>query len=275
VELEAGCSAIIQKSLPQKSKDPGNFTLPVIIGNFSVAKALLDLGASTDLTPLSMLKKIGDVEILPTRMTLQLADRLIKHPHGIVEDLLVKVDKFYFPVDFVIMDIEEDVEVPLILRRPFIKTAKIMIDVDEGKLKVRVQDEEVSFGVFEAMKHPIDHNDCFRMDALNDLYLENHKEIFIDDLLMKVVLNDNENCEEWEDKEVKECLLELGKAKKVQQWIFDELELNKANTPQKIELKHLPDHLKYVFLEENGEKLMAFPMSSSWMFGEDGAEAYG
>ncbi|XP_068500477.1 uncharacterized protein [Phaseolus vulgaris] len=174
VELEAGCSAIIKKSLPQKSKDPGSFTLPVTIRNFTVAKALLDLGASINLMPLSMLKKIGDVEIFPTRMTLQLADRSIKYPHGIVEDLLVKVDKFYFPVDFVIMDIEEDVEVPLILGRPFLKTAKIMIDVDEGKLK---------------------------------------REIFIDDSLMKAVLNDNENCEDWEDKEVKECLLELGKAK--------------------------------------------------------------
>ncbi|XP_068480948.1 uncharacterized protein [Phaseolus vulgaris] len=254
VELEAGCSAIIQKSLPQKSKDPGSFTLPVTIGNFTVAKALLDLGASINLMPLSMLKKIGDVEILPTRMTLQLADRSIKYPHGIVEDLLVKVDKFYFPVDFVIMDIEEDVEVPLILGRPFMKTAKIMIDVDEGKLKVRVQDEEVSFDVFEAMKHPIDHNDCFRMDALDELYLENHREIFIDDSLMKAVLNDNENCEDCGEKEVKECLLELGKTKEVQQRIFDELELNKANTPQKIELKQLPTHLKYVFLEENGEK---------------------
>jgi len=178
-----------------------------------------------------MLKKIEEVEILPTRMTLQLADRSIKHPHGIVEDLLMKVDEFYFPVDFVIMDIEEDVEVPLILGHPFMKTAKSMIDMDEGKLKVRVHDEEVNFGVFEAMKHLIDQNDCFRMDALNDLYLENHREIFIDDSLMKVVLNDNENCEDWEDKEVKECLLELGKAKEVQQGIFDELELNKANTP--------------------------------------------
>ena len=92
------------------------------------------------------------------------------------------------------------------------------------------------------------------MDALNELYLENHREIFIDDSLMKAVLNDNENCEDCGEKEVKECLLELGKTKEVQQRIFDELELNKANTPQKIELKQLPTHLKYVFLEENGEK---------------------
>jgi len=138
VELEAGCSAIIQKSLPQKSRDPGSFTLPVTIGNLTVGRALLDLGASINLIPLSMLKKIGEVEVRPTRMTLQLADRSIKHPYGIVEDMIVKVDKFLFPVDFVVMDMEEDAKVPLILGRPFMKTAKIIIDADKGKLKVCV-----------------------------------------------------------------------------------------------------------------------------------------
>ena len=86
IELEAGCSVIIQKSLPQKSRDPRSFTLPVTIGNLRVERALMDLGASINLIPLSMLKKIGDVEVRPTRMTLQLADRSIKHPYGIVED---------------------------------------------------------------------------------------------------------------------------------------------------------------------------------------------
>ncbi|XP_020231904.1 uncharacterized protein LOC109812366 [Cajanus cajan] len=127
MELEAGCNAIIQKSLPQKSRDPGSFTLPVTIGNLSVGKALLDLGDSINLMPLYMLQRIGDVEVKPTRMTLQLTDRSIKYPHGIVEDLLVKVDKFFFPVDFVVMDMEEDFEVPLILGRPFMKTAKVII----------------------------------------------------------------------------------------------------------------------------------------------------
>ncbi|XP_068503639.1 uncharacterized protein [Phaseolus vulgaris] len=164
VELEAGCSAIIQKSLPQKSRDPRSFTLPVTIGNLTVEKAILDLGASINLMPLSMLKKIGDVEVKPTRMTLQLVDRSIKYPHGIVEDLLVKVDKFLFPVDFVVMDIEEDVEVPLILGRLFMKTVKVIIDVDKGKLKVCVLDEEVSFNVFEAKKYSNDHKECFRVD---------------------------------------------------------------------------------------------------------------
>jgi len=102
----------------------------------------LDLGASINLIPLSMLKKIGEIDVRPTRMTLQLADRYIKHPYGVIEDLLVKVDKFLFPVDFVVMDIEEDVDVPLILGRPFMKTTKVIIDVDKGKLKVCVEDEE-------------------------------------------------------------------------------------------------------------------------------------
>ena len=89
-------------------------------------------------------------------MTLQLADISMKYPYGVAEDVLVNVDKFMFPVDFVVMDIEEDTEVPLILGRPFMKTAKVIIDVDDGKLKVRVQDDEVNLNVFEAMQHPKD-----------------------------------------------------------------------------------------------------------------------
>ena len=138
--------------------------MPVTIGNLRVGRELLDLGASINLMPLSMLKKIGDVEVRPTRMTPQLADRSIKHPHWIVEDLVVKVDKFLFPVDFVVIDIEEDVDVPLILRRPFMKTAKVIIDVDKGKLKVCVQDE--------TMKHPNDQKKCFRVYVLDEVCCE-------------------------------------------------------------------------------------------------------
>nr|KYP32910.1 hypothetical protein KK1_046295 [Cajanus cajan] len=88
--------------------------------------------------PLSMLQRIGDLEVKPTRMTLQLANRSVKYPHGIVEDVLVKVDHFLFFADFVVMDIEEDIDVSLILGQPFMKTARVLIDVDYGKLKVRV-----------------------------------------------------------------------------------------------------------------------------------------
>jgi len=167
VELEVGCSAIIQKASPHKSCDRGSFTLLIIVGNLYVGKPLLDLGASINLIPLSMLQKIGDVKVRPTHMTLQLANRYIKHPYGVVEDLIVKVDTFLFLVDFVVMDIK-DVEVSLILGRPFMKTTKIIIDVDKGKLKMCVENEEVSFNVFEAMKHPNDKKDCFRHDVIEE-----------------------------------------------------------------------------------------------------------
>jgi len=115
----------------------------VTIGRLSIGKELLDLGTSVNLMPLSMIKWIKEVKTRPTRMALQLNDRTIKHPYGIVEDILVKVGKFLFPVDFEVMDMDEDSEVPLILGRPFMKTAKVMIDVDNGKLIVKVQGDEV------------------------------------------------------------------------------------------------------------------------------------
>lgn len=98
--------------------------MPITIGNLIVGKILLDLRPIINLMPLSMLKRIGDVELQPTRITLQLVDKLVKHPYGVVEDLLVKVDKLYFRVNFVIIDIEEKVEVPLILGRTFMKTTR-------------------------------------------------------------------------------------------------------------------------------------------------------
>ncbi|XP_014523584.1 uncharacterized protein LOC106779888 [Vigna radiata var. radiata] len=154
IEVQGNCSAIIQKLLPPKLKDLESLTIPCTIGNISVGKTLIDLGASINLMPLSMFEKIEGFELKPTRMTLQLVDRSLKYLYGVAEDVLVKVDKFLFPVDFVIMEMEEDVNVPLILGGPFMKTARVLIDVKNDKLKVRVQDEEVNFDVFEAMSHP-------------------------------------------------------------------------------------------------------------------------
>ncbi|BAT86826.1 hypothetical protein VIGAN_05014200, partial [Vigna angularis var. angularis] len=138
----------MQKTLPPKFKDPGSFTIPCTIGNHDIGRALVDLGASINLIPLSMLKKIGGLEVKPTRMMLQLADRSIKYPYGVVEDVVVKIDKLQFPVDFVVMDMEESADIPLILGRPFMKTAKVVIHVEEGTVKLKDQDEEVTFNVF-------------------------------------------------------------------------------------------------------------------------------
>ncbi|XP_014511653.1 uncharacterized protein LOC106770353 [Vigna radiata var. radiata] len=148
IEVQGNYSAIIQKLLPAKLKDSGSFTIPCTIGNISVGKAQIELGASINLMPLSMFEKIEGLELKPTQMNLQLADRSLKYLYGVAEDVLVKVDKFLFLVDFVILEMEEDVNVPLILGRPFMKTARVLIDVENDKLKVRVQDEEVNFDVF-------------------------------------------------------------------------------------------------------------------------------
>ena len=98
-------------------------TIPCSIGPVSIGKALIDLAANINLIPLSMCRRIGELEIMPTRMTLQLVDRSITRPYGVIKDVLVKVKQFTFPVDFVVMDIEEDTEIPLILGHPFMLTA--------------------------------------------------------------------------------------------------------------------------------------------------------
>ncbi|XP_075479313.1 uncharacterized protein LOC142520196 [Primulina tabacum] len=131
--------------------------------------ALCDLGASINLMPLSVLRKLGLGEPKPTRMSLQLADRSVKYPRGLIEDVLVKVDKFIFPVDFVVLDMEEDIEMPLILGRPFLATGKALIDVQEGKLRLRVGEEEITFDVFNAFKHTLHSDNCYRIDAVDAL----------------------------------------------------------------------------------------------------------
>ncbi|KAK5846023.1 hypothetical protein PVK06_002289 [Gossypium arboreum] len=151
VELNEECSAILQNKLPTKLKDPGSFTIPCLIGSLNIDKALADLDVNINLMPYKMFKQLGLGEPKPTRMSIQLADRSVKYPRRIIEDVLVKLDKFIFPVDFVVLDIDEYVEVPLILGRPFLATTRAIIDVGDGKLVLRVGDEEIIFKIYDAM----------------------------------------------------------------------------------------------------------------------------
>ena len=138
--------------------------MPCVFGDTVFEKALCDLGASINLMPLSIYKrlKLGDVK--HTTITLQMADRTIKHPRGVVEDVLIRVGKFIFPVDFVVLDMKEDTNVPIILGRPFLATGRALIDVQRGELKLRVQGEEETFKVFKATKHP-DVDEVFYIEA--------------------------------------------------------------------------------------------------------------
>ena len=159
VTLSEECSAAVQNQLPKKMTDPGSFTIPCLIGDLTVSHALADLGASINLMPYSIFAKLNLGEPTPTRMSFQLADRSVKFPRGIMENMLVKVDKFIFPVDFVILDMDEDSKVPLILGRPFLATARAVIDVLDGKLTLCVDDDAVTFDIQQSMKHPSNHDD--------------------------------------------------------------------------------------------------------------------
>ena len=133
-------SAIIQSKTPVKYKDPGSPTISVNIGGTCIDKALLDLGASVNLLPYSVYKQLGLGELKPTNITLSLADRSVKIPKGIVEDVLVKVDKFYYPVDFVVLHTEPIASgpnhVPIILGRPFLATANAIINCRNGVMQL-------------------------------------------------------------------------------------------------------------------------------------------
>ncbi|XP_047949464.1 uncharacterized protein LOC125195346 [Salvia hispanica] len=151
VNLTENCSAILQKGLPTKHKDLGNFILSCVLGNNVEGKALRDLGASINLMPLYFYRKLDIDNLRPTSITLQMADRTTTTPWGIVEDVLVRVGEFIFPADFVVLDMHEDKKVPLILGRPFLATGGAMIDVQKGELTLRLHNESITFNIYNAL----------------------------------------------------------------------------------------------------------------------------
>ncbi|XP_057803280.1 uncharacterized protein LOC131018583 [Salvia miltiorrhiza] len=149
VKLNEECNAILQRKLPAKIKDLGSFNISCIIGGQHFEKALCDLGANINLMPLSVFQQLTIGELKPTSMRLQMADRSVTYPCGIVEDVLVKVGDFIFPADFVVLDIEDDNKIPLILGRSFLATGRALIDVEKEELTLRVHDESQKFSVYE------------------------------------------------------------------------------------------------------------------------------
>ena len=141
------CSAIATRSLVQKKEDSGAFTIPYTVGSLHFAKALCDLGASINLMPLSIYKKLGLGYPKPTTMRLLMADQIVKRPIGILHDVLVKVESFIFLADFVILYCEVDFEVPIILGRPFLATGRSLVDMEKGQMKFRLNNEEATFNI--------------------------------------------------------------------------------------------------------------------------------
>ena len=145
-------SSIIQHKTPVKYKDPMSPTILVNIGGTCVDKALVDLGASVNLLPYSVYKQLGLGELKPTTITFSLTDKSVKIPKGIVEDVLVKVDKFYYPVDFVVLDTEPVAEgtnhVPIILGRPFLATSNAIINCRNGVMQLTFGNMTLELNIF-------------------------------------------------------------------------------------------------------------------------------
>ncbi|KAJ9547181.1 LOW QUALITY PROTEIN: hypothetical protein OSB04_019724 [Centaurea solstitialis] len=234
VALTQECSALL---IPSKLKDLGSFTILCSIGGQEVGLALCDLGASINLMPLFVFNKLGIGEVRPTPVTLQLADRSIAYPKGKIEDILVKVDKFIFPAEFIILECEVDKKVPIILGCPFLATGRALIDVHKGELTMRVNDQQVTFNVFNSLKCSGGIEDCSAVSV--DLDLDrvecDHTTVVSDDLTFDDSLQEDV-------------------ATVFEQLDFKDRPSLPPSIPPESELKPLPSHLKYAYLLED-EKL--------------------
>ncbi|GKB08384.1 transposon ty3-I gag-pol polyprotein [Tanacetum coccineum] len=154
VRLNDRCAAILQNQPPPRENDPGSFTLPCLIGSSNIRSALADLGASINVMPFSMFKKLQIGNLQPTNMMIEMADRSKKALKGVIENVLVQIDKFIFLVYFVVIDMVEYHNVPLILGSPFLETAHAHIDVFNRHVSLGVGEERVSFEITEPMDDP-------------------------------------------------------------------------------------------------------------------------
>ncbi|GJX28208.1 reverse transcriptase domain-containing protein [Tanacetum coccineum] len=176
--LNENCSAVILKKLPEKLGDPGKFLIPCGFSELK-CKALADLGASINLMPLSVWKELGLPELISTQMTLELANRDICTPKGIARDVFVPVGKFTFPADFVIVDYESDPRVPLILGRPFLRTARALIDVHGEEMILRDGNERL---ILNMRNDTSSYSNEPHQESINmiDVYNVSHEEILKD-----------------------------------------------------------------------------------------------
>lgn len=163
VMMNKECSTILnsKEKLSEKLTNPRSFTIPCTLVGLTVYRALANLGASINLIPLDFFKKLGVGESKPTRMSIQLVNRSTKYPTGIIKDVLVQIEDLVFYINFVLIDMSGDIEVLLILGRPFLATTNALIDVEEGNLTLRLGDKKV-LKIPNAMRRLLYHNDiCF------------------------------------------------------------------------------------------------------------------
>ncbi|XP_019238790.1 PREDICTED: uncharacterized protein LOC109218850 [Nicotiana attenuata] len=268
VALTEECSSRIQGKLPQKLKDPGSFTIQITIGKHVIGRALCDLGASINLMSLSIFRQLGLGEPRPTTVNLQLVDRSLAHPGGVIQDVLVQVGSFIFPTDFIILDYEPDQEVPFILGHPFLATGRAIINVCEGKMTMRVGDRVEVFNVYRALKLPAHYEELSMISVVEGDATSLVPYMSPADPVERVLIGDVENSEDERMGEIEQVLdMSCSYVHGVRK--FEELDRPVTLTlprpsieeAPKLELKPLPAHLRYAYLG-NSETLPMIISSS-------------
>ncbi|CAN6704207.1 unnamed protein product [Malus baccata var. baccata] len=288
VKVGENVSAILQRKLPPQCKDPGSFTIPCVIGNTRFESAMLDLGASINVMPYSIYASMNLGALKNDGVIIQLADRSNAYPKGVLEDVLVQVNHLVFPADFYVLEMDESdhaPSLPILLRRPFMKTARTKIDVYSGTLSMEFDGEVVNFNLSDSIKYPGEDHSCFSIDIIDSL-----SQGYLDDLnkdaLEKVITRGMELTTKGADSSVPHGMHGLVHAVPPTEEIIEVVAAlesspkldGKYTTRESIpistnkllpsiiqapilELKPLPSHLKYIFLGEN-ETLPAIISSS-------------
>nr|GEY49933.1 hypothetical protein [Tanacetum cinerariifolium] len=268
------CSAVILNKLPKKIKDPGKFLLPCEFPGMDECLALADLGASINIMPFFVWEGLLLPELTPTCMTLELADRSISKPIGIAKDVSFKVGVFHFPADFVVVDFEPNHRVLLILGRCFLKTGRALIDVHKGELTLCIKNEAITYNLDQTVRYSANYNQMTanKIDVIDLACEEYSQEVlgFSDEADAFLGLEDDPNSPKinpfYYDPEGDILFLEailnsepsppLPNHEQYMPLFKKELKVCEAKTvksfvdePHEVELKDLPLHLEYSFLE--------------------------
>nr|GFC34740.1 reverse transcriptase domain-containing protein [Tanacetum cinerariifolium] len=241
--------AVVLKKLPEKLGDPGRFLIPCDLTGLDNCLALADVGASINLMPLSIWKKLRLPTLNDTKMVLELADRTISKPTGVAENVFIKVGKFYFPADFVILDFVADPRVPLVLGRPFLSTAHALIDVYEGKITLRHDDQSLTLKCGDTPSISYNNLESLNKVDLIDATCEEFSQAvlgFTGDVSTEVSSPSYEPI-------VLSTLQNLTPFDAYLKVVEPKNQSFKEDEPPKVEHKELPPHIEYAFLGDNGK----------------------
>ena len=186
-------TSLIRNNLPPKNKDLGSPTICIVVGNSKLGHALVDLGVSVNLLPYSVYVELGLGDLEPANITLQLADRSVKIPRGIMNDVLVQVDKLYFPVDFVVLNtqpmVNQGTQFPVILSRPFLATANAIIHCRGGLMTLSFGNMTVNLNIFNVIKEIGDEEDVCEVNMIDSVVQNYVDNVSYDDPLMSCLVS--------------------------------------------------------------------------------------